>query len=219
MSFNYLTIGYDCSPAAALRGLNLREFALPFDWVVSNVTILQKCFETNFEYFHKNLTFNYHKTRLIDHYGFEFPHDYPLINMTDVTNNIGEGVFGEDCHNCINDNWHDYYSVVLTKYNRRIDRFNTILNDSNPIIVLCRYTTKDVLELQKLFITYYKNNNIYFVNSSKESFENQYIKNINTEKYHTWNDLNIWRKGVHDVIKKINDQSIYSRNTKSNIQL
>ena len=35
MSFNYLTIGYDCSPAGALKVLNLREFALPFDWVVS----------------------------------------------------------------------------------------------------------------------------------------------------------------------------------------
>ena len=42
MSYNYLTIGYDCSPAAALRNLNLREFALPFDWVVSNVTILEE---------------------------------------------------------------------------------------------------------------------------------------------------------------------------------
>ena len=37
MSFNYLTIGQDCSPAAALRNLNLRDFALPFDWVVSNI--------------------------------------------------------------------------------------------------------------------------------------------------------------------------------------
>jgi hypothetical protein len=57
MSFNYLTIGYDCSPAAALKGLNLRDFALPFDWVVSNVKALQMCFETNFEDFHKKLTF------------------------------------------------------------------------------------------------------------------------------------------------------------------
>lgn len=72
MNFNYLTIGYDCSPAAALRGLHLREFALPFDWVVSNVNILQMCFETKFKDFHKSLTFNYNKTRLIDHYGFNF---------------------------------------------------------------------------------------------------------------------------------------------------
>ena len=42
MSINYLTLGYDCSPAGALKNLNLREFALPFDWVVSNVTILEE---------------------------------------------------------------------------------------------------------------------------------------------------------------------------------
>ena len=53
MSFNYLTIGFDCSPASALRNLNLRESALPFDWVISNIKFLQRCFETNFEYFHK----------------------------------------------------------------------------------------------------------------------------------------------------------------------
>lgn len=41
MSFNYLTIGNDCSPAAALKNLNLREFTLPFDWVVSNINGLQ----------------------------------------------------------------------------------------------------------------------------------------------------------------------------------
>jgi hypothetical protein len=203
MSFNYLTIGYDCSPAAALKGLNLREFALPFDWTVSNIKVLQMCFENKFKDFHTNLTFNYNKTRLIDHYGFQFPHDYPLKNMTNFENNIGEGVFGEENGNCITENWYNYYSIVLNKYNRRIERFNNIINDTKPIIVLCRYNTKDVLELQKLFIKYYKNNNIYFVNSCNELFENDYIKNIYTEKENKWNDINIWNEGISNIIKKI----------------
>ena len=46
--YNFLTIGYDCSPAAALRELNLRNEALPFDWVVSNISSLEKCFQDNF---------------------------------------------------------------------------------------------------------------------------------------------------------------------------
>ena len=203
MSFNYLTIGYDCSPAAALRGLNLREFALPFDWVISNIKILQRCFETNFEYFHKKLTFNYNKTRLIDHYGFQFPHDYPLTNMTNFENNIGEGVFGEERGKFITEKWCDYYDTVLDKYNRRIERFKNIINDTKPIIVLCRYNTKDVLVLQELFIKYYKNNNIYFVNSCNEVFENDYIKNIYTEKDNKWNDINIWKEGIDDIVKKV----------------
>jgi len=203
MSFNYLTIGYDCSPAGALKVLNLREFALPFDWVISNIKFLQRCFETNFEDFHKKLTFNYNKTRLIDHYGFQFPHDYPLTNMTNFENNIGEGVFGEERGKFITEKWCDYYDTVLDKYNRRIERFKNIINDTKPIIVLCRYNTKDVLELQELFIKYYKNNNIYFVNSCNELFENDYIKNIYTEKDNKWNDINIWKEGIDDIIKKI----------------
>ena len=206
MSFNYLTIGSGCSPAAALRDLKLREFALPFDWVVSNINTVQKCFETNFEHFHKNLVLNNKKTRLIDYYGFEFPHDYPLSHMNNVENNIGEGVFGEENDKFITEKWKDYYDIVLDKYNRRIERFKKIINDTKPIIVLCRYTTKDVLQLQKIFTNYYKLNHIYFINSSNEVFENDKIKNIYTEKNNNWNDVNIWKSGIDDIIKKINSK-------------
>jgi hypothetical protein len=203
MIFNYLTIGYDCSPASALKNLNLREFALPFDWVVSSVNSLEKCFETNFENFHKKLNLNYYKTRLIDYYGFQFPHDYPLNHMSDFENNLGEGVFGEETGMFITDNWINYHETVLDKYNRRIERFKNIINESKPIIVLCRYNTNDVLKLQELFVKYYKISNIYFINSSNETFENDKIKNIHTEKNNIWNDINIWKQGIDDMIKKI----------------
>jgi hypothetical protein len=124
--------------------------------------------------------------------------------MTNFENNIGEGVFGEERGKCITEKWYHYYSVALDKYNRRIERFKNIINDTKPIIVLCRYNTKDVFTLQKLFIKYYKNKNIYFVNSCNEPFENEYIKNIYTEKEHNWNDINIWKEGLSDVIKKVN---------------
>ena len=204
MSLNYLTIGYDCSPAAALRNLNLRDSALPFDWVISNINALQICFETNFEHFHKNLIFNYNKTRLIDYYGFQFPHDYPLSHMINFENNIGEGVFGEENGKFITDKWSNYYGVVLDKYNRRIERFKNIINDTKPIIVLCRYNTTDVLKLHNLFTNYYNVKNIYFINSSNELFENDNIKNIYTEQNNVWNDVNIWKLGIDDIIKKIN---------------
>jgi len=201
--FNYLTIGHDCSPAAALKNLNLREFALPFDWVVSNINSLELCFESNFEYFHKHLIFNNNNTRLIDYYGFQFPHDYPLIGTSVIENDVGEGVFGEENGKCITDKWHDYYDIILNKYNRRIERFKNIINDTKPIIVLCRYNTSGVLELQRLFMKYYKIENIYFVNSYHEYFENDKIKNINTEKNDIWNDIDIWKQGIQDIIQKI----------------
>jgi hypothetical protein len=206
MSFNYLTLGNDCSPAAALRSLNLRVFALPFDWVVCNTSILESCFASNFEHFHKNLMFNINKNRLIDYYGIQFPHDYPLSDMNNIENEtIGEGVIGEETGKIITDNWIKYYDVVLEKYSRRIERFKTIVSDTKPIIVLSRYSTMEVFELQRLFMKYYKIDNIYFVNSSNEMFENDKIKNIYTEQNNEWNDASIWKEGIDAVIKKYND--------------
>ena len=98
----------------------MRDFALPFDWVVSNIKSLQKCFETNFGYFHKNLTFNFNKTRLVDQYGFQFPHDYPLTNMDNFENNVGEGVFGEERGKFISEKWSDYYALKIVMLCNRV---------------------------------------------------------------------------------------------------
>ena len=201
---NYLTVGYDCSPAAALRNLGIREVALPFDWVQSNIHSISRCFEDNFDKYHTNLQMNYTKTRLIDYYGFQFPHDYPFNNTDTVETDVGEGVFGEEKCSFIKENWHDYYTIVKEKYNRRIERFRTIINDLTPIIVLCRYNTPDVFELQKLFLKHYRRDNIYFVNSTLEKFENNKIINIYTEQNGEWNDATIWKIGIDKMIEKNN---------------
>jgi hypothetical protein len=198
--YNFLTLGYDCSPAAALRSLNLREFALPFDWVISNIRILELCFKDNFENFHKQLYFNHNKTRMIDYYGFEFPHDYPL---TDISNNefVGEGIFGEENGKCITDNWKNYYNIVKSKYDRRIERFLNIMNDDKPIIILSRYNANEVIKLQSLLKKYYNKTNIIFINSSTQSFEIKNIINIYTEKNGIWNDSIIWTETINKVIQ------------------
>jgi hypothetical protein len=204
MLVNYLTLGHDCSPAAALRKLNLRQFALPFDWTTSTISALEQCFATEFNNYHKDLHLHHHKTRLIDHYGFQFPHDYPLQSDLDYELNISTSLFGEGSRsNTITNEWAIYHDNVLKKYLRRIERFRNIVNDALPIIVLCRYATRDVLKLQSLLIKYYKKNDVYFVNSSRRSFENDKILNIYTEKNNIWNDENVWKQGIADIIKKI----------------
>jgi hypothetical protein len=197
--FNFLTIGYDCSTATALKNLNLRTAALPFDWVQSNINSIQLCFQDNFAKFHTNLKFNHSKTRLIDEYGFQFPHDYPF---SDISNNetLGEGIFTEEKNKSIVEYWMNYYSIVKEKYDRRIKRFLNIVNDTKPIIVLCRYNTCEVLILQKLFLKYYNNNNIIFINSSSEVFSNTQIYNCYTEKNGIWNDISIWKEYIDMVI-------------------
>jgi|UniRef100_A0A6C0IQ34 hypothetical protein len=204
MEINYLTLGNDCSPAAALRNLNLRNVALPFDWVVSNIHILETCFADKFEHFHKHLRYNETKTRLIDFYGFQFPHDYPLNHVEGgADDDIGEGIFGEETGKVIADDWYSHHDKVVAKYERRIQRFYSILGDSSPIIVLCRYNTKDVLRLQTLLLQHRKLENIYFINSSAEKFECDNITNIHTEKDGSWNDTNIWKKQIDECILKI----------------
>lgn len=200
-NYNYLTLGYDCSPAAALRNLGLREFALPFDWTVSTVFIIQQCLEDKFNKFHLNLNFNYSKKRLIDDYGFQFPHDYPLTNNILNQDELGEGVIGEEAGKNIVDNWKDYHNIVIEKYKRRIQRFLHIMNDTKPIIVLTRYNTNDIIQLADFLTTFYNKKNIYFINSSQEIFENNFIKNIYTEKNGEWNDVRVWKEHLTNYIE------------------
>ena len=211
--YNFLTIGYDCSPAAALKGLNLRNEALPFDWVVSNISSLEKCFQDNFIKYHTNLKFNYNKTRLIDEYGFEFPHDYPLQNIDNIDNiddinninnisddKIGEGIIGEEKNKIIVSDWKKYHNIAKEKYDRRIKRFLNIVNDNKPIIILCRYSTNDVILLRNLFLKYYNKQNIIFINSCNNIFVNRFIINCNTEQNGNWNDIEIWRKNINFIL-------------------
>jgi hypothetical protein len=204
MSVNYITLGYDCSPAVALRNLNLRNHALPFDWIVSTISTLDMCFKTNFENFHTNLSLNTSKKRLIDMYGFEFPHDYPLRDMSGNDMPIGEGQFGESDSNCICDSWMDYYSLVMEKYSRRIERFRNCMKDTTkPLVVLCRYDTHSLLQLPELLEKYYNRRDVYFLNSYIEPFENNTILNINTEKNNIWNESALWEKGLDRLLQKI----------------
>ena len=181
---HFLTMGYDCSPAAVLINLNLRPHALPFDWTQCNIESIHKCFADDFAKFHTNLRFNHMQSRMIDVYGIQFPHDYPFENSDNDVNDVGEGKFGEEKEKekGIIQNWYEYYDTVKEKYNRRIDRFRQIMRDPAKIIVLCRYSTHEVMLLQKLFEIYYKRNDIIFVNATKEIYENDTIKNIDPEK-------------------------------------
>jgi len=219
--YNFLTIGYDCSPASALQFMNLRTFALPFDWVQSNINSIERCFSDNFSKYHTNLRFNKSKTRLIDEYGFQFPHDYPFDDeVTAEEIKDDEHVIWEGKNKCIVENWQDFYDTVKDKYNRRIKRFIDIVNDTKPIIVLCRYITKDVLKLKELFKRYYNKENIYYINSCADKFYDNNIININTEKNGKWNDSDIWKPMVDKVQSDGGIKPIVNRNiTKRRLQM
>jgi hypothetical protein len=204
-AYNFLTIGTECSPAAALRSLNKREFALPFDWVASSLPSLQSCFKDDFKLYHTGLHLESSKQRLIDAYGFKFPHDYPTLKADTVTSeSIGEGAFVEEKGVSIVSNWAEYYDVVKEKYDRRIERFRRIMADPKPIIVLCRHNTNNLLLLQKLLTYYYNKHNIYFINSHSQKYESPNSINIYTEKNGIWNETAIWQQGLDRMLVKMN---------------
>ena len=205
MNINYMSLGNECSPAAALRNLNIRAEALPFDWVESNLQIITNCIEDNFSNYHQNLRFNQRRSRLIDSYGFQFPHDYPFDNSTIDDSKIGEGVFGEELNKQIIDNWNEYHGVALEKYKRRIERFYNYLNSDTPLIILCRgYPVNIINQFGAYLANKFKKSNIYFVLSSKQNFKSNNIVTCDTEKNGNWNEAAIWAEGI-DSIKTMNN--------------
>jgi hypothetical protein len=200
-----MSLGNECSPAGALRNLNIRDEALPFDWVESNLQIITNCIEDNFNSYHKNLRFNQKRTRLIDSYGFQFPHDYPFENNNIDDSKIGEGVFGEEPNKQIISNWKEYHELALEKYKRRIERFYNYLNSDKPLIILCRgYHVNNINQFGSYLANKFKKGNIYFVLSSKQIFKNNHIITCDTEKNGNWNEASIWSEAI-DSIKSMNN--------------
>jgi len=200
--YNILTLGHDCSPAAVLRNLGLREHALPFDWVVSSPQSLNACFKERFQQYHTGLYYNQNRSRLVDAYGFQFPHDYPHINIADGSpcqfTEVGEGDIGEERSQCITPEWPKYYATVKAKYERRIERFLAIVADPKPVMVLCRWPTHVVKQLKIMFSLYFQKNNVFFVNSTTEPNDGAYpwIHNCYTEVNGTWNQNEVWQSGI-----------------------
>ena len=195
MNYNFLTLGRTCKPASALRNLGYRKFALPFDWIISDLHMLELCFSDNFSRFHTSLRLNSDRKRLIDAYGFEYPHDYPTI-VDEVSEFVSE--------NIIVNNWKDYYGKNKEKYSRRIERFLGIVRSNKPVIVLCEYSTiESVKRLRDLLKQYYNKSNVFFINSSSIEMRDYNIVSVNTEKNGRWNETLLWRPVVESVISQI----------------
>jgi len=191
--YNFMTIGCDCTPAYALKDLNLREQSLPFDWITSNVDALYKCFKNNFIDFHTELKYTISKKRVVDAYGFQYPHDYPVINEIDPIDQEPKEIIIPDLS--------DYYDTVKEKYDRRIKRFLDIVHDPLPLIILCRYKMSDVFIIHFLLYKFYNKRNVIFINSTDEILDDTpFIKNCYTEKNGIWNETAIWKQKIDEVI-------------------
>jgi hypothetical protein len=206
----YVSLGYDCSPAFALRDLSLRDYALPFDWVQSNYIQIMTCISDNFCQFHKDIQIidTPYGQRAVDAYGIEYPHDYPTI---DSSSNSTDGFYNE---HIIIPNYTEYTNQVLSKYQRRIDRFREIFSSKEKIIILYRGHPMAAAELKRCLEFTYKHKNILFVVATKytDNMKNRGIFVCDPEKNGNWNETTIWSDAIKHAIEYRNPRVFFSMN-------
>ena len=186
----YISIGHDCSTASALRTLNLRSYALPFDWVRTKGTSLYQCIAEDFAKFHMNLKLSPDKRAVLDAYGIEYLHDYPVDPKTENKLPCGNITFE------MAEGWADSIETVRAKYARRIERFREVFLDKSPIVVLYRGNSIFAMQLKFLLEKTYHHENLVFVvaNRSKQvPTDGVFVCNPDANG---WNDTNIWKTAI-----------------------
>jgi hypothetical protein len=138
-----IPIGHRCTSALACKYSNIRNFSLPFDWIIPSFpNKIQKVLENNFSNFipdvHNNIFFN--------KYGINFTH------------------FNSD------------KNAGIKEYERRIIRFNTVINDTNKKKYFV-YINEDYLYNEKYREDKF-NDNIFYEILELERFLNEKYINI-----------------------------------------
>jgi hypothetical protein len=190
----YISIGSECSSAAALRNLQLRNFALPFDWVVTSPIAFTKCIMDDFHLFHKQLQ-KYNQSRIIDAYGILYPHDYPTVEAR-VPN--PDGTYTEKP---LAADWANYSGPVVEKYERRITRFLNLMNGPQPLVILYRGSVSNVCLFKSVFTKKYNKTNIVFVVATNEQTDESNIFTCQPEKNGKWNDELIWKETIDRAVR------------------
>ena len=115
----YISLGTLCHTAKALKTLNLRKSAYPFDWCFITPLIIKDCLENNFEVFMNRAYHSHISSKKSGHalYGYNF------FNHKDITS----------------DKDYQYYK-------RAIERFRKVLtNDKDIVFIISFYNnTEDV---------------------------------------------------------------------------
>lgn len=189
----FIPLGQDCSVADALRRINKRKEAYPFDWMRCSVSSIIQCIKTGFEGFLKNTRVN--GTSVLDTYEFQYPHDFKTVNIEKYTDNpiYPEAEIAED--------WEKWLPLIQEKYERRIQRFHNSMRNSNIVFVINSVINDNIIE--EIYATcnrVYENNNIYFIvinshNTRLNYALSGYINDI-------WYDMNAWETILQKAMDK-----------------
>jgi len=163
--FCYISLGSDCCPAFALKELNLRLDAYPFDWLKISFDSLSRCIQDDFRLFHKNPILDQIRQVVVDEYGIEFTHDYPIEPITTYKceNNLLQP------QRSIKPDYEKYIDFNVEKYGRRIERFRNVLHDpSKPLLFLYKGSYKDAVFIKQLLEKTYQREQILVIVGTKD---------------------------------------------------
>lgn len=153
-----ISIGQACNPAVALRALDLRKEAYPFDWTVSPFQSLYSAFQDDFHHYIEPDSLTLRKPDhygVLNYYGIHLVHDFPAATPNDaLAEAIGEGhITG----GALRDNWRSFIPMVHEKYQRRIGRLRRLFLSGERIylIRLGDMTKQQAVQLRDLLLSQY----------------------------------------------------------------
>ena len=128
----YIPIGVNCDACTHIVRTSKRKEAYPFDWVISPIQSIIDCIQNDFENFLVNYTVlkskQFHNIR--DHHDESFKSKQYTDHIACTRYNM---VFIHDFETkkCSDPN---YFNRVLSKYQRRIQRFRDVCNSDSKVI-------------------------------------------------------------------------------------
>lgn len=183
----FIPFGENCGPATALRSLNLRDFALPFDWVRSTPESLVRAVDDDFKSFHDDLRLSECKMYVTDSYGFQFPHDYPTqSNMSNACDDE------KKIEQILAEHWMESIPATKEKYARRIERFNSLMKSDEQLTILTTCKRKDIQVFRELFLRKYNKTNILYVVLAEDDISEEERERLLTDGVSVCDPETIW---------------------------
>ncbi len=147
-----IPFGNDCCLAHQLTIHNYRKFAMPFDWIKSDLKNIINCIQNNFT--------DFLKLDLLQKKNYS--DNFPLLNQEENLNitptNTLRVINTKYNFHFVHEFQYDIlieHQTILEKYNRRIERFNNLMMDVN---------------IQKILINIGKPNDKEYENTLHELF-------------------------------------------------
>lgn len=199
-----ISLGRECSTAAAFQAFKLRNAAYPFDWVISSFAALYSVISDDFKDYLNPQYFRIREDNhgVINKYGIVFVHDFPTIHYT------GNNIAKEDIVNesILSPQWLNALPLIQNKYERRINRFIEICDSKNKVYFFRHFgiARHEAIQLRNLIELKYPHLDfVLVVVGNHSAYAKQWgerkIKNYYLNDTQIWNDVREWQRILNDL--------------------